>query len=240
MFPLALLNKSSSLTLALLHFSGGNGSTVFTDSSSYNKTFVRPAGTPTAIISTEQSKFGGSSLKTNGVAQEDIYYQAGNFIGDLNIGNSDFTMECWFYQNSIITNEMLGLAYIYGNFGTQPVTMYTQNGRLWIIIQLETGGSVFQEFMHQNTFSTTTWNHVAITRKGGFVHSYLNGIKSTSSINVGTDNLKQGVNSLHIGAGKNPFGGHPYSLNGYIDEFRLRKEAMYDGNFTPPNAPFTY
>lgn len=239
MFPLALLNKSSSLTLALLHFSGENGSTVFTDSSSYNKTFVRPAGTPTAIISTEQSKFGGSSLKTNGVAQEDIYYETGNFIGDLNIGNSDFTMECWFYQNSI-TMAMLGLAYIYGDSGTQPVVMFTQNGLLGVMIQLETGGSVFQNFIHQNTFSATTWNHVAITRKGGFVHSYLNGIKSTSSINVGTDNLKLGVNSLHIGAGRNPFGGYPYSLNGYIDEFRFRKEAMYDGNFTPSNAPFTY
>ena len=225
------------LTLALLHFDGADGSTVFTDSSPYNKTFINFSGSP--VISTEQSKFGGSSLKTNGSVFESIFYDAGDSNGDLNIGNSDFTMECWFYQTSI-TENVLGLAYINGDSGTRPITMFTYNGQLWIQIQLETGGSVLQEFNHQNAFSATTWNHVAVTRKGGFVHSYLNGTKSTSSINVGTDNLKSGVRYLRVGSGVYSLGGLDYSLNGYIDEFRFRKEAVYTGNFTPPTAPFTY
>ena len=225
------------LTLALLHFDGSNGSTVFTDSSPYNKTFINFSGSP--VISTEQSKFGGSSLKTNGSVFESIAYDAGDGNGDLNIGNSDFTMECWFYQTSITAN-VRGLAYISGDSGTRPITLFTYNGQLWIQIQLATGGSVLQEFNHQNTFSAITWNHVAITRKGGFVHSYLNGIKSTSSINVGTDNLKSGVRYLHIGGAGNTLGGITYSLNGYIDEFRFRKEAMYDADFTPQASPFTY
>lgn len=226
-----------SLTLALLHFDGSNGSTVFTDSSPYAREFTIASGSP--VISTEQSKFSGSSLKTNGSTFESIVYDYGNSTGDLNVGNSDFTMECWFYQNSITAN-VRGLAYIYGDSATIPITMFTYNGELWIQIQLETGGSILQEFSHQNTFLAATWNHVAITRKGGFVHSYLNGTKSTSSINVGTDNLKTGVRYLYIGAAGNTLGGITYSLNGYIDEFRFRKEAMYDADFTPQTSAFTY
>lgn len=225
------------LTLALLHFDGADGSTVFTDSSLYAREFTIAGGSP--VISTEQSKFSGSSLKTNGSTFESIIYDAGDGNGDLNIGNSDFTMECWFYQDSIVSN-VRGLAYINGDSGTRPITMFVSNGSLWVQIQLATGGSVLQEFNHQNTFSATTWNHVAITRKGGFVHSYLNGIKSTSSINVGTDNLKSGVRYLRVGSGVYSLGGLDYSLNGYIDEFRFRKEAMYDADFTPQTSAFTY
>lgn len=38
----------------------------------------------------------------------------------------------------------------------------------------------------------------------------------------------------------NYVGGFPQQFAGYIDEFRLRKEAVYTGNFTPPTAPFTF
>ena len=49
-----------------------------------------------------------------------------------------------------------------------------------------------------------------------------------------------GVRYLRVGSGANSLGGLDYSLSGYIDEFRFRKEAMYDADFTPTNAPFTY
>ena len=43
-------------------------------------------------------------------------------------------MECWFYQTSI-TENVRGLAYINGDSGTRPITMFTYNGQLWIQIQ---------------------------------------------------------------------------------------------------------
>ena len=35
-------------------------------------------------------------------------------------------------------------------------------------------------------------------------------------------------------------GGFPQQFNGYISEFRIRKQAMYLADFTPPTAPFTF
>jgi len=29
-------------------------------------------------------------------------------------------------------------------------------------------------------------------------------------------------------------------ITGYIDEFRIRKEAVYTADFTPPTSAFTY
>ena len=49
-----------------------------------------------------------------------------------------------------------------------------------------------------------------------------------------------GVVVPQVGSGVYSLSGLDYSLNGYIDEFRFRKEAIYDADFTPTNAPFTY
>lgn len=244
MFPLALLNPSSPavdpvLTLALLHFEGANNSTVFTDSSDYNRTFNVAGGSPT--ISTLQSKFGVGSLKTNGSTYEGIYYDSNIYNGDLNIGNSDFTFECWFYQTeATATGVVRGLAHLYGDSGTRPINIFLANGTLWGQIQLGTGGSVVQDLAHQDSYSINAWNHVALVRKDGYVHSYLNGVKSASNINVGTDALRFGVRFLYIGPSGYYVGDLTYGLNGYIDEFRFRKEAMYTADFTPPTSAFTY
>lgn len=49
MWPLGILRRKAdpTLTLALLHFDGADGSNVFTDSSIYNKTITVHSGTPT-------------------------------------------------------------------------------------------------------------------------------------------------------------------------------------------------
>ena len=50
-------------------------------------------------------------------------------------------MECWFYQTSI-TENVLGLAYINGDSGTRPITMFTYNGQLWIQKNIVTGKQI--------------------------------------------------------------------------------------------------
>lgn len=224
-----------SLTLALLHFDGTNNTQVFTDSSSYNNTFSINTGSP--MISTEQSKFGGSSLKTNGSIFEGIQCQRNDGFWDL--GNSDFTVECWFYQNST-SSAVRGLFFCQGDSVTKPFAAFVENSVLKGQIQLQTGGSVLQTLAHQTTVTAATWHHMALVRNNGIVTLYLDGVASTSTLNVATNNLRTGAAWLFVGVASNGPGNLDYSMNGYQDEFRLRKEAMYLVDFTPPNAPFTY
>lgn len=221
MFPLALLNASSppsppvdpGLTLALLHFDGANNSTVFTDSSPFNQTVSLATGTPK--ISTAMSKFGGSSLYLDGSSSIKIPDNA-----NLNLGTGVFTIEFWFYLTSLPSWEALFLQ----KFGSprQQVSTYTSG-------ELQIG------FLYGTTTATTvitagTWYHVAVVREttDGAIKQYLNGVHEGSTV-VSTGSVDN-AGDLTIGNG----------VTGYIDEFRIRKEAVYTGNFTPPTAPFTY
>ena len=224
MFPLALLNASSppvdpALTLALLHFDGANNSTVFTDSSPFNQTVSVVTGTPK--ISTAMSKFGGSSLYLDGSSSIKIPDNA-----NLNLGTGVFTIEFWFYLLSLPSDS----AWFLHKFGTpQQAINITYPAR-----KLTSG------FLNNSIVSTTAitagaWYHVAVVREttNGAIKQYINGVHD------GTLNLTGSVDNtgdLTIGSW---FSGSN-RITGYIDEFRIRKEAIYTGNFTPPTSAFTY
>jgi len=227
MFPLALLNASSppsppvdpSLTLALLHFDGANNSTVFTDSSPFNQTILVVTGTPK--ISTAMSKFGGSSLYLDGSSSIKIPDNA-----NLNLGTGVFTIEFWFYLLSLPSSVALFLH----KMGT-PQQSIAISG---------TSKKVYSGFLNGSIVSTTAitagaWYHVAVVREttDGVIKQYINGVHEGISSQPGSvDN----TGDLTIGSW---FSGSD-GVTGYIDEFRIRKEAMYLTDFTPPTSPFTY
>ena len=218
MFPLALLNASSppvdpALTLALLHFDGANNSTVFTDSSPFNQTVSVVTGTPK--ISTAMSKFGGSSLYLDGSSSIQIPNNA-----NLNLGTGVFTIEFWFYLTSLPSWDALFLQ----KFGSprQEVSTYPS-------------GELSSGFRYGTITSTTVitagaWYHVAVVREteNGVIKQYINGVHEGGTI--GSPGSVDNTGDLTIGN----------RVTGYIDEFRIRKEAMYLTNFTPPTAPFTF
>ena len=219
MFPLALLNASSppvdpGLTLALLHFDGANNSTVFTDSSPFNQTVSVVTGTPK--ISTAMSKFGGSSLYLDGSSSIKIPNNA-----NLNLGTGVFTIEFWFYLLSLPSSDALFLH----NFGT-PQQIIAISG---------TTKKVYSGFLYSTTIATTvitagTWYHVAVVREttDGAIKQYLNGVHEGGT--VGSTGSVDNAGDLTIGN----------RVTGYIDEFRIRKEAMYLADFTPSTSAFTY
>ena len=225
MFPLALLNASSppsppvdpSLTLALLHFDGANNSTVFTDSSPFNQTILVVTGTPK--ISTAMSKFGGSSLYLDGSSSIKIPDNA-----NLNLGTGVFTIEFWFYLLSLPSS----IAWLLHKSGQQ-------------IYISPPSPILVSYFLYGSLLSTTAitagaWYHVAVVREttDGVIKQYINGVHEGISSQPGSvDN----TGDLTIGSW---FNGGSNRITGYIDEFRIRKEAIYTGNFTPPTAPFTY
>ena len=207
------------LTLALLHFDGADNSTVFTDSSPFNQTVAVVTGTPK--ISTAMSRFGGSSLYLDGTSSIKIPNNA-----NLNLGTGVFTIEFWFYLLSLPSDS----AWILHKMGTPQQD----------IVITHPAKKLYSGFLSGSSESTTAitagvWHHVAVVRESanGVIKQYLNGLHE------GTINLSGSVDNagdLTIGSwftGSN-------RITGYIDEFRIRKEAMYLANFTPPNAPFTY
>ena len=216
MFPLALLNASSppvdpALTLVLLHFDGANNSTVFTDSSPFNQTVSVVTGTPK--ISTDMSKFDGSSLYLDGSSSIKIPNNA-----NLNLGTGVFTIEFWFYLLSLPYSDVLFLH----KTGTpqQFIAIAIPSGKAY-------GGFLGASAVSTTVITTGAWYHVAEVREteDGVIKQYINGVHE------GTINQSGSVDN----AGDLAIG---YRVTGYIDEFRIRKEAVYTSDFTPPTSPF--
>ena len=210
----------------LLHGNGTNGSTTFTDSSSYNHTVTANGD---AKISTTQSKFGGASMYFDG---------SGDYLSvpddtSLHLGSDDFTFEFWTYLNSTnghFINKRVSTSanvqYLYFTISGGTLYLYaTSNGSSWNIASNFNFGNT--------TLSTGQWYHIALVRNGTEIATYVNGIKSPNTITTSAAIHNGSTNSLRI-AGDVPYNNY---LNGYIDDFRITKGvARYTGNFNPPTA----
>ncbi len=212
------------LTLALLRFDGTNGSTAFTDSSPFNRSFTTRFGSP--IISTEQSKFGGSSLKLNGSSS---IFAADS--SDLELLDSDFTFEFFVHPTAALNNVWLVSRWESSNFAYQ---IYTNGSGKIVVDFRNSAGGVFTS-TGTTTIPINVWTHIAIVRSGSSIKTYINGFLD-ATVNSVTGSIFDGTSRLVIGTW--PTGGS--GLVGYIDEFRFRKEAMYLTDFTPTSSAFTY
>ena len=230
MFPLALLNASSppvdpGLTLALLHFDGANGSTTFTDSSPTPLTYARTL--PENIISTAQSKFGGASLYVGSTSDSGVVSQNNDrFL----LTNQNFTIECWFYDSVLVAGNkaIIGV----GDRHSIAIDNGTIKGNVYT-------GSNF-EIVHQTTVGAAVWNHVALVRNNGVVTLYVNGAASNTTVAIGTTSLISDGNNFFKMTPAGYKGVVVVGFDGYIDEARLRLEAVYTADFTPPTSAFTY
>jgi len=234
MFPLALLNASSppsphdpSLTLVLLHFTGADGSTTFTDSSPIPYTLTNNG----AQISNFEisSGFGSSGLFDNSGSFPYRYIET---AAAPDLKNTDFTIEASIYPTAL-------------NFSmSEIIGTQRPNGDLCYALSISASNDLVADFFgsyitHQTTVTLNTVHHVAFVRSGDTFALYLDGIKSTTTQTV-TQFIIDTYNpstTLKVGVGR---GGSDSFYTGYIDEFRIRKDAMYLADFTPPTAPFTY
>jgi hypothetical protein len=142
----------------------------------------------------------------------------------------DFTWECWVYPTSSLEyqvfldsreNPLEGgdtTGYYFGtNINTLTPIVYT-NG-----IVLEATGNI----------TLNEWNHVALTRSGGTINIWINGVNRGSTANetnltfqrifIGGDAISNGLN-----------------LTGNLSNIRITKGvAVYTANFTKPTTNFT-
>ena len=171
-----------------------------------------------AQISTEENKFGGSSLKLDG---------SGDRIQstDITLGTDSYTWETFAYFNSFASTQCIWDAGENVGASQNPVVFITSTN-----IQISYAGGTYINVAHG--MSVDTWHHIAIVRDGtgtGNLKAYIDGT------NVGTGNL----GSIGAGATNHVLGGNfagTFTMNGYLDESRLTRKVVYSGNFTPPSS----
>lgn len=212
-------------TKSLLHFSGADGSTVFTDET--GKAWW--AG-DTAQIDTAQYKFGLSS----------VFFDGGDYIStatgtDWQVGSGDFTIDLWFRLNSTT-----GTRYLFGNtnfsgdpnntsYGIALNSSSVLNGVLYI-------GGVAYTTLSNSAYTDSNWHHYAMVRSGTTLMSFVDGTKQTSTATVSGSPANP---SSNISLGR--FGDYGAGLyyNGWIDEFRFSKGiARWTDSFTPQTIPY--
>lgn len=227
----AQLNKIAPVVL-LLHMNGTQGSTTFTDSSTYART-VTPAGTTSAFISTTQSKFGGASgyfLNAPYVYMADA--------PELAFGSGDFTVECWVRQSQTAggTFKMIASQATGSTSNFAWALWYNVGSPTNLGFSFSSDGTNRTTFTSNTTLTTSTWFHIAVVRYGSNLSMYVNGALVGSTHNIGTASIYDSTADLLIGSG---YAGSPSNFfYGYIDELRISKTAQYTANFTAPTAEF--
>jgi hypothetical protein len=198
-------------TKLLLYFEGADASTTFTDQT--GKT-VTPSGN--AQIDTAQKRWGTSSGLFDGTGD---YLTVTDANSDLDIGTSDFTIECWFRFNSVATAQCL-IDFRHAEpevapsiwLDTAKITYYV-NG----VIRIQ--GTI--------TLSPNVWYHIAISKSSGVAKLFINGNQDGASytdannyISVADINICRDYTSTNF-------------VNGWLDELRISNSARYTTTFTP-------
>ncbi|MEM6437584.1 MAG: LamG-like jellyroll fold domain-containing protein, partial [Cyanobacteria bacterium P01_D01_bin.115] len=83
-----------------------------------------------------------------------------------------------------------------------------------------------------------TWHHVAVVRDNNHdITIYIDGVAETDSFStvnftgtVGRSDLDLRIGSYHFSQG--------FNYAGYMEQLRIKAEAVYTADFTPPTAPF--
>lgn len=167
-----------------------------------------------AALSTDQAKFGVSSLELDGT--DDIVDTTTN----LDLSSGDFTIDLWIRPNSVS-----GYKGIWETGTSTKLVSYLLGNTVYLTV----GGSTI--ISNSVTVSANEWTMLSYERVGNNHYIYKNGaLADTGSTANRPDN---GIFSI----GESSFG----DFNGYIDEFRVSSVARYSGaSFTQPTEAFTF
>ena len=178
---------------------------------------------------------------------------SGNFDGDdsvtvpngsgvMDLGNNDFTIECWFKaqtSGSPGTHDTLFALSAYGDgSNSNAFSFYAHdNGGLKIFNRI--GGGYQQKYQESGLYSLNTWVHFAWNRNGTTNKIFINGIETGTYEDQ--HNFTNGQ-KLYIGANDYNQNGtaNQYGLTGRISNVRVTiGQTLYNSNFTPSTTALT-
>jgi hypothetical protein len=210
----------------LLHFSGSNSSTTFTDNSPSPITVTSVNG---AAISTAQSKFGGSSGLFDGTND----YLTTNTSVNLTLASENFTIEGWFYFINGTANSYGPILGNYSTWGANAIYFgkhLNGSGKMQLFVVNYSNPSPL--LTDPTALTNNQWIHFAIVRNGSDWTMYRDGVSVATATYSGVTST---TNFFYIGAS-----GDGVYFNGYMDELRITKGvARYTGNFATQSAEFS-
>lgn len=218
-------------TLALLHFNGADGSTTITDSAQKD-TYTCQGN---AQIKTDQSKFGGASLYLDGTGD----YVIAPDLSQYNIGTGDFTIEMWIRVEALngTVGQVTGLLHQTNGGGSVPKWYFglkkASATTAYLDCHFNGGGAIFAGSTNPHTVVDSAWHHVALVVSGGTGTFYFDGTADGTFALTG--GLPNPSGNLTIGRQEDYIDQY---YQGWIDELRFTKTAVYSTSFTPSASAF--
>lgn len=218
----------------LCHCNGTNGSTTFTDSSTYAHTMGGASNTATVpTISTATPKFGTGAISMNDTTARVTVAAASEFVL-----TGQFTIELWAYltgslasaQGSLITQWNTALHS--SGWGTFNLTILNNT----LYFQTSPDGVSTTTINGAYTPTPNTWVHYAVDRDASnVIRLYANGVVIGTPTTLSGTLQASSPYAISIGNDDDHGKGWP----GQIDEVRITTgTAWYGGAFTPPTGPF--
>jgi len=218
----AILGTETSLLLNTI-----NNTTYLLDSSSYQFDVLGP-NMPVPDANTPLT--GGASSLYNGTNASLLINGSGGDALDLATGQPNWTIETWFYVNSLAASTALFLQGGYVGVANSSYFVFidTDGTVYWIVGDGGDGGA----FQSAGVVGIDTWYHFALVRDGNNLTSYLDGVE-TATVSM-TFNMGYTGTQLTIGSDLGAYGAGGAYFNGYISNFRIVKGiAVYTEEFTP-------
>ena len=230
-YPISNVGENSDVKL-LLHFEGDNNSKEIIDRG-VSKLTATSRCVGNAKISSDYSKFGGTSLYLDGT---NSYCEVDNsaITWPNSFYNNPFTIEAWVYFSEITPPNKMNIF-----AKDESMEMYFDNDGTndYVSVNIVDILDTTRTFRSVSPVSITTgnWYHFALVKNGTSLKTFINGEEAGSHTIVNTlkSTLGLGSNPWVIGAGINE-----NYLNGYIDEFRITASAVYTSSFNPKPHQF--
>ena len=172
------------------------------------------------------ANFGASvSFETNQVSYPDS--------ANWDFGNGDFTVECWIRSKQATNGYYTALGQWGSNFGWMIRYASQDIGTGWSFF-FSTNGSNYFTAMGSD-ISDGNWHHVAVSRSGGYLRTYTDGVRNTN---------RSTTETFHNSSETFKIGGQSSASNyftGLLSNVRVIKgTALYTGaSFTPPTKALT-
>ena len=226
-------------TVLLLHGDGTNTTqnNTFLDSSPNNLTITRN-GNPTQGTFSPFTGQGGS-----------MYFDgSGDYLSvpassNFDFGSGDFSIEGWIKStNPTSTTEQRIVNFDKGIGGTGDFgwNFKILNSAIYFVVDKQAPG-VTAIFSLSAPYTSTDWNHIAVTKNGGTTRIFINGAQvAISNTGYTIPTQPSPANPLTVGIYYNYVSQYVFPFNGYLSNLRISKGiARYTTNFTPPTAPLT-
>jgi hypothetical protein len=200
--------------------------------------FIPPATNPDILPDTPSGVSGGSKLAkiTDGAVAFDGTndYLSVADSSDLELGDSDFTIEGYYYISSL--SAIRSLYAKRANSSSYGTSWYVStNGSIAIALSTDGSDWTLDSSSSAGVVVTNKWHHLAVTRSGTSVKQFVDGVEVDSGTLSGS--IHDNSSAVTIGVSGED---ESFDFSGFMSNVRVIKgTALYTTNFTPPSAPLT-